>query len=71
MQETINGNARVIEDLSLLCTEADAIHHSTDSFGNAYHWFRLGTPRMLTRGAEILRQAEARLAMVTAYVLPL
>ena len=67
MQETINGNAKVIEGLSALCTEDDAIHHSTDSFGNAFHWFRLGTPRMLTRGAEILRQADARLAMVTAY----
>ena len=67
MQETINGNAKIIEELSALCTEADAIHYSTDSFGNAFHWFRLDTPRMLTRGAEILRQADTRLAMVTAY----
>ena len=68
MQETIHGNAAVIEGLTALCAaEDDAIHHSTDSFGNAYHWFRLGTPRMLTQGAEILRQADARLAMVTAY----
>ncbi len=67
MQETITGNAKVIGELSALCTEADAIHHSTDSFGNAYHWFRLDTPRMLTTGAEILRQVHARLAMVTAY----
>ena len=44
MQEIIKGNAAVIEGLSALCPEADAVHHSADSFGNAFHWFRLGTP---------------------------
>ena len=60
MQETSNGNAKVIEGLAALCTEDDAVHHSTDSFGNAFHWFRLGTPRMLQEAAAIMRDANAR-----------
>ena len=67
MQETINGNAKVIEGLTALCTEDDAVHHSADSFGNAFHWFRLGTPRMLQEAAAIMREANARLCMTTAY----
>lgn len=67
MQETINGNAKVIEGLTALCTEDDAVHHSTDSFGNAFHWFRLGTPRMLQDAAAIMSEAKARLCMTTAY----
>ena len=56
MQEIIKGNAAVIEGLSALCPEADAVHHSADSFGNAFHWFRLGTPRTLPEAAGLLRQ---------------
>ena len=67
MQQTINGNAKVIEGLTALCTEDDAVHHSADSFGNAFHWFRLGTPRMLQEAAAIMREANARLCMTTAY----
>lgn len=67
MQQVIPGNADVIRGLSALATEADAIHHSIDSFGNGYHWFRLDTPRLLTQAAELLHDAQARLAMATAY----
>ncbi|MBQ3058993.1 MAG: NADH-quinone oxidoreductase subunit C [Desulfovibrio sp.] len=67
MQKVIHGDELIIEELSALGTEPDAIHHSIDSFGNAYHWFRLDTPRLLRRGAEVLHQAGARLAMITAY----
>lgn len=32
-----------------------------------FHWFRLGTPRMLQEAAAIMREANARLCMTTAY----
>ena len=67
MQDIIRGDARIIEDISALCTDSDAIHHSIDSFGNAFHWFRRDTPRQLPQAAAILRKVGARLAMVTAY----
>ena len=56
MQDIIRGDARIIEDISALCTDSDAIHHSIDSFGNAFHWFRLDTPRQLPQAAAILRK---------------
>ena len=58
MQDTIRGDARVIEDISPFCTESDAIHHSIDSYGNAFHWFRLDTPRHLPQAAAALHKAE-------------
>ncbi len=67
MQETIKGNAKLIDSLSELATEANAIQHSADSFGNAYHWFRLNEPDLLTDAAKLLHQANARLAMAVAY----
>ena len=67
MQDTIRGDARVIGGITPFCAESDAIHHSIDSYGNAFHWFRLDTPRLLTRAAAVLHTAGARLAMVTAY----
>lgn len=67
MQDVIHGDARLIEAISRLCSEPDAVHYSTDSFGNAFHWFRLDTPRLLPQGAALLREAGARLAMITAY----
>ena len=67
MQEIIKGNAAVIEGLSALCPEADAVHHSAASFSNAFHWFRLGTPRTLPEATSLLRDAGARLCMTTAY----
>lgn len=67
MQDVIHGDAQLIEAISRLCSEPDAVHYSTDSFGNAFHWFRLDTPRLLPQGAALLREAGARLAMITAY----
>lgn len=67
MQDLIHGDARIIEGISRLCSAPDAVHHSTDSYGNAFHWFRLDTPRLLPQGAALLREAGARLTMITAY----
>ncbi|MDR1777007.1 MAG: NADH-quinone oxidoreductase subunit C [Desulfovibrio sp.] len=66
MQDTINGNQRIIDGLGQ-CSETGTVHHTVDSFGNAFHWFRLGTPRHLTRAAALLSETGARLCMVTAY----
>ena len=67
MQFTIHGNAEIIDALSALCSADDAIRHSTDTFGNAFHWFRLDTPRMALDAASIMHKAGARLCMTTAY----
>lgn len=67
MQDIIPGDARIIEGITPCCTESDAIHHSIDTYGNAFHWFRLDTPRLLTQAAAVLHTVGARLAMVTAY----
>lgn len=68
MQETIHGDARIIHAISAFCTiDDDAVHHGADSFGNAFHWFRLDTPRLLPQAATMLRDAGARLCMATAY----
>lgn len=67
MQFTINGNARIIDGLSALCSADDAIRYGADSFGNAFHWFRLDTPRMLQEAAAVMHKAGARLCMTTAY----
>ncbi|MDO5484043.1 MAG: NADH-quinone oxidoreductase subunit C, partial [Desulfovibrionaceae bacterium] len=66
MQEVIRGDAQVIRGLSALATGSDAIRHSSDSFGNGYHWFRLDTPRHLSQAATVLQQPGARLTMVSA-----
>lgn len=67
MSEIIKGDKIVLEGLERLATGQDAIQYSTDSFGNGYHWFLLNEPENLTRAAEILKKACARLAMITAY----
>ena len=41
MQEILQGNAALMEALGALCTRDTAIHHSTDAYGNAFHWFCL------------------------------
>ena len=41
MQEILQGNAALMEALGAFCTRDKAIHHSTDAYGNAFHWFRL------------------------------
>ena len=66
MQKNIRGDARIAENLNL-CSETGTVHHTVDSFDNAFHWLRLGTPRQLTRAAGLLREAGARLCMATAY----
>ena len=51
MQEILQGNAALIEALGALCTRDKAIHHSTDAYGNAFHWFRLDHPRFMSQAA--------------------
>ena len=51
MQEIIKGNAAVIEGLSALCPEADAVHHSADRFGKA---FPCGTLRVNVSGSLLM-----------------
>ena len=67
MQEIIRGDVHIIHIITALCDETGAVRHSVDSFSNALHWFRLGTPRMLTQAAAVLHDAGARLCMATAY----
>ena len=67
MQEILQGNAALIEALGALCTRDQAIHHSTDAYGNAFHWFRLDHPRFMSQAATALQGAHARLCMITAY----
>ena len=62
MQEILQGNAALIEALGALCTRDKAIHHSTDAYGNAFHWFRLDHPRFMSQAATALQGAHARLS---------
>lgn len=55
MQEILQGNAALIEALGALCTRDKAIHHSTDAYGNAFHWFRLDHPRFMSQAATALQ----------------
>lgn len=70
MQEMIKGNPTVLDGLDKLCTGKDAVQHTTDSFGNAFHWYRLNLPDQITQAAELLHTAGARLAMIAAYNVP-
>jgi Ni,Fe-hydrogenase III component G len=67
MQDTIQGDARILESLEALCHNGGDVRHSTDTFGNQFHWFDLDTPRLLTNAADALRSAKARLCMISAY----
>lgn len=67
MQEILRGNAPLIEALSAFCGTPGGTHHSSDAFGNAFHWFRLISPRRLVDAAACLHKAGARLCMITAY----
>lgn len=67
MQEISKGDAHVLEGLEKLCTGADAIQHTTDSFGNSYHWFSLDYPGYILDAAKILHAKGARLAQICAY----
>ena len=67
MQETIRGNTTIIEGIESLCAHGGSVSHTSDSFGNAYHWFQLDVPSQMLQAAEILHKQGARLAMITAY----
>ena len=67
MRKNVVDHDDIIIDLTDLCTEPESIHHSVDAFGNASHWFRLDTPRLIIRGAEVIKRAGGRLAMASAY----
>ena len=68
---TTHDHAALVEGLSALATGTDAVRSSGDAYGNAYRWFHLDTPRHMTRAAELLARAGARLATTTAYNLRL
>ena len=67
MHDIIRGDTKVIEGIEPLCAHGGSVRHTSDSFGNAYHWFQLDTPHELLKAAEILHTPGARLAMITAY----
>lgn len=67
MQEIIKGNPHIMEGLAKLCPGQDAIRHTEDSFGNAFHWFVLEYPGYLLDAAKILHAAKSRLAIICAY----
>lgn len=67
MQEIIKGHAQLIDALTPLCPSENAIKHTSDQYGNGYHWFRLETPSQIKEAARILKTMRARLAMISAY----
>lgn len=67
MHDIIRGNSTVIEGIEPLCAHGGSVRHTSDSFGNAYHWFQLDTPHQLLQAAESLHAQGARLTMITAY----
>ena len=67
MQEIIKGNPSLLEDLTGLCASEDMIRHTSDRYGNSYHWFRLENSRKIKDAALLLKRYRARLAMISAY----
>ena len=67
MQDIIKGRPGLIDELTGDCGSPAAVHHSTDAYGNAYHWFKLPQPRRLPQAAARLKEAGARLCMISAY----
>lgn len=67
MTQVLQGNPEVLDVLDKLCTEAGAIRHTHDSFGNNFYWYSLNDPDQILQAAEILHKKGARLAMITAY----
>ncbi|MDR2820362.1 MAG: NADH-quinone oxidoreductase subunit C [Desulfovibrio sp.] len=67
MQDTIQGDARILKSLEVLCHNGGTVRHSADTFGNNFHWFKLDNPRLLVNAAEALRGVRARLCMISAY----
>lgn len=66
MQEIMKGNPNILSGLEALC-DPDAGRATTDSFGNAYYWFRLRQPAQILDAATLLHAQGARLAMIAAY----
>lgn len=67
MEEILKGDKTVMDGLDKLCTGKGAIQHTTDAFGNAYHWYSLNVPDDLLAAAQILHSAGSRLAQICAY----
>ncbi|GFH62944.1 MAG: H+-translocating [NiFe] hydrogenase complex, Nuo C-like subunit CooU [Candidatus Desulfovibrio kirbyi] len=67
MQDTLRDNTYITKNIAVLCANGGDVRHSTDAFSNPFHWFTLDNPRLLTKAAEALRNAGARLCMITAY----
>jgi len=67
MQEVIKGHPQLIDALTPLCPNEHAIKHTSDAFGNGYHWFRLSSPHNIKEAARVLKGFRARLAMISAY----
>lgn len=67
MQEIIKGHTQLIEDLTPLCASEDDVRHTSDLYGNAYHWFRLENPSKIKVAAKSLKGMRARLIMISAY----
>ncbi|MBQ7607841.1 MAG: NADH-quinone oxidoreductase subunit C [Desulfovibrionaceae bacterium] len=67
MQDIIKGHPQLIDGLAKLCPNEQAIKHTSDLYGNGYHWFRLTSPHNIKEAARILKGFRARLAMISAY----
>ncbi len=67
MQEIIKGHAPLIDALTPLCPDEQAIKHTADLYGNGYHWFRLDNSSKIKDAARILKGYRARLIMISAY----
>jgi NADH:ubiquinone oxidoreductase subunit C len=67
MQEVIKGHPQLIDALTPLCPNENAIKHTCDHYGNGYHWFRLSSPHNIKDAAKLLKGFRARLAMISAY----
>lgn len=81
-QHIIHGDTGLMNGLSALCAAPGAAlgaaslpepqgvaaeHHSVDTFGNAYHWYRLVEPGALVPAARLLSEKGARLCMISPY----
>lgn len=67
MEDIIKGDPIVLSGLEKLATGKDAIQHTEDFFGNAFHWYRLNLPDLILDAAKILHAQHARLAIIAAY----
>lgn len=67
MHDILKGRPEVLECLDRLSTGKNAIRHTEDFFGNAYHWYRLDLPAHILEAAKALRGPGARLAQIAAY----